>query len=135
MPESTTIHLRFDDTSHEEIPAVRVRDRWYRLQATPLLSPEPIHAGDVIEVALLEDGTHRFLRVVERPAVRHYSWVVPRGWLQSPDRHSYIAKVEAVGGTWEQELGGVLHVHIPTEAPFDAEAELDRYLRSDWPEA
>jgi hypothetical protein len=94
-----------------------------------------VYAGDVIEAELLADGIYHFLGVVERAPLRHHSWVVPRGWLESPHRDAYIASVESVGGTWEQVLGGVLYVHIPAEVDFDAEAELDKYLSLGWPEA
>lgn len=135
MADSPTIRLRFDEASHESVTVTRVADRQFRLEHTPLLSPEPLHAGDVVEADALPDGTHRFRRVVRRGAMRHYSWVVPRAWADSEDRDAYVAKVEATGGRWEQVMGGVLHVHIPTDSDFDAAAELGRYLKSDWPEA
>jgi hypothetical protein len=67
--------------------------------------------------------------------MRHFSWVVPRGWSDSRERDAYLERVEAAGGTWEQLAGGVLYVHIPNDSAFDAEAELDRHLKTEWPEA
>jgi len=135
MTESTTIRLRFDEASHESVDVVPVGTHQFRLNDTPLLATEPVFAGDVIEAVVQADGTSRFVRVLEYAPLRHYSWVVPRNWVESAARDAYVARVEAVGGTWEQSLGGLLHVHIPVEASFDADAELDRYLKSDWPEA
>lgn len=135
MSDSTTIQLRFDDMSHEEVEVVPSGARRFRLQDTPAFATDPVFAGDVIEAAPLADGTHRFIRVLERAPLRHYSWVLPRGWSDSPVRDVYLARVEAAGGTWEQLFGGVLFVHIPVESSFDAEAELDRYLKSDSTEA
>jgi hypothetical protein len=135
MAESTTIRLRFDEATHETVEVIPVGGHRFRLQDTPLSATEPVFAGDVIEVASRPDGTFGFVRVFERAPLRHYSWVVPRGWAASVAHREYVAQVEAVGGTWEQVMGGLLHVHIPNEASFDAEAELDRYLKSDWPEA
>jgi hypothetical protein len=135
MADSTTIPLRFDEASHETVAVVPVGARRFRLKDTPVLATEPVFAGDVIEVAPESDGTCRFLRVLDRAPLRHHSWVVPRGWAESVARRAYLGQVEAVGGTWELAFGGLLHVHIPADASFDAEAELDRYLKSDWPEA
>jgi hypothetical protein len=135
MADSTTIQLRFDAMRYESVDVVPLPARQFRLEHTPLLSSEPVYTGDVIEAEHLPDGIHQFLRVVERAPMRHYAWVVPRGWHDSPDRAAYVAKVENAGGRWEQVFGGVLRVHIPSESAFDPEAELDRHLRSDWPEA
>ena len=129
------IQLRFDTTSHEDLNVAPFATRQFRLLDTPLLSSEAVNAGDVIEAELLPDGTYRFLRIVERAPMRHYSWVVPQGWSESPGREAFMAKVEGAGGRWEHLLGGLLYVHIPVDSTFDPEAELDRYLSSDWPEA
>ena len=135
MTDSSTIQLRFNETSYEGVGVVSLGGYRFRLEDTPLLAAHAAHAGDVIEADPLPDGTLRFVRVVERAPMRHYSWVLPRGWADSPDRDAYVARVESVGGTWEQVFGGVLLVHIPAGSEFDAEAELDRYLKSGWPEA
>ncbi len=135
MSDITTIQLRFDETSHEGVEVVPLGERRFRLQDTPVFATDSVFAGDVIEAAPLTDGTHRFVRVLERAPFRHYSWALPRGWSDSPERDTYIAQVEAAGGTWEQVFGGVLFVHIPIESSFDAEAELDRYLKSHSAEA
>jgi hypothetical protein len=91
--------------------------------------------GDVIEARRIPDGTHPFVRVAEWAPMRHYSWIVSQGWVESPTRDVYVAKVEGAGGRWEQAFGGVLHVHVPRESSFDPETELDQCLKSDVPEA
>jgi hypothetical protein len=133
--DDSTIRLRFDGARHEDIEVTRLRDHQFKLTETPLLATVAVHAGDVIEAEPLADGTHRFVRVVDRSPMRHFSWVVPRGWFDSPARDAYLERVEAAGGTWEQISGGVLYVHIPSDSAFDAEAEFDRYLKTEWPEA
>ena len=135
MADTTTVRLRLDEASQEQIEAVLLTAHRLRLEETPLLGSEPIHAGDIVEVDRLPDGTYQFLRVIDRAPMRHYAWVVPEGWHDSPDRDAYVAKVEAAGGRWEQTFGGLLRVHVPLDSAFDAEAELDRYLGSDWAEA
>ena len=135
MAESTTIRLRFDGTSHETVDAVPLAAGRFRLQESPLFASDAVHAGDLVAAERLPDGTHRFVRVIERAPFHHYAWVVPQGWLASPDRAAYVAAVEAAGGRWEEALGGVLLIHVPLGSSFDAAAELDRYLKSDWPEA
>ena len=135
MADGTTIRLRFDETSHETVEVVRVAACRFRLEDTPLLASEPVHLGDVIEAEPLPDGTHRFVGVVERAPMRHHAWVVWSGFPGSPDFEAFRRAVEGAGGRWELSLGGVLHAHVPTESGLDAEAELSRYLRSDWPEA
>ena len=107
----------------------------FRLQESPLSATTPVYAGDLIEVEPRSDGSYRFARIVDAAPMRHHSWVVPWGWFESADAHAFMSSVEACGGTWEQSLGGLLHVHIPRAASFDAEVELDRYLKNDWPDA
>ena len=135
MTESTTVRLRFDEGSHEEAAVTELAPGRLRLEETPFAPTEPLYAGDVIEVERLLDRTHRFLRVAERSAMRHYSCVVPRSFVESADYRAFGQAVEAAGGSWEGVFGGILHVHVPPGSAFDPEAELDRYLSSDWPEA
>ena len=128
--ESVPITLRADGVS-EEVYAVPVSPRLYRLEETPIMAnreDDPVHAGDVIEVEPLPDGTHRLVRLVERSPMRHFSWTVPRRFVESEEYGRFGAAVEAAGGWWESAFGGLLWVHLPPESPFDPAAELSRRI-------
>ena len=129
------IRLRFDDHGHETLEALELTPARFRLEATPVLAHKPIYLGDVIQTTPLPDGTHRFVELVEPAAMRHYSWVVPRSFLSSPDYLAFTRALEAASGRIELLMGGVLYVHVPKDISFDAAAELDHYLSSDWPDA
>ena len=132
---SETIRLRVDESAYCEVEVTRLGTATFRLESTPLLAIEPVYAGDVIEAAQTTDGTLQFVRVVERASMRHYAWVVPKAWVSSAGRAAYLEAVKAAGGQCEQQFGGLLHVHVPADSAFDAEGELDRHLKSEWPEA
>ena len=129
------IRLRFDDHSHETVAALEVSPGRFRLEATPVFAHEPVYLGDLIEAKPLPDGTHRFIDLVGRAPMRHHSWVVPQSFVASVDYTAFTRAVEAAGGSVESVMGGVLYAHVPENSPFDAAAELDRYLKSDWPDA
>jgi len=50
----------------------------------------------------------QIVRVVERSPMRHYSWVVPRVFVESPEYRRFGAAVEAAGGRWQGAFGGYL---------------------------
>ncbi len=129
------IRLRFDDHGHETVEALELSPARFRLEATPVFARKPVYLGDVIQATPLPDGTHRFVELIERARMRHHSWVVPRSFVSSPDYLAFTRAVEAAGGLVEVVMGGVLYAHVPDDASFDAAAELDRYLGSDWPDA
>jgi hypothetical protein len=127
--ESLQIQLRVDAAGSEGAYVELVAPNVYRLEDTPIWAnreDDPIHAGDVIEVQPLPDGTHRLVRVVQRSPMRHFSWAVPRFFAESAEYRRFGAAVEAAGGSWQGALGGMLWVHIPPDSNFDPEAELSR---------
>jgi hypothetical protein len=129
------IKLRFDDDSHENVQVTELAPGHIRLQDTPLLAPEPVYSGDIIEAEQLPDGTYRYLRVLERAPMRHYSWLVPRSFVESPAYRAFASEIERAGGHWEGVAGGTLHAHLPQASILDAEAVLRRYLSSGSSEA
>ena len=101
----------------------------YRLEDTPVFAnrgDDPIHAGDVLELEPQPDGSYMLTRVAERSPMRHFMWVVPRSFVESPHYRAYAADVESVGGAWEVAFGGVVWVHLPPDSTFDAAGELTR---------
>lgn len=126
MSESVTIRLRFDELGHEDAEVVEVAPNWFRVEHTPLFPTEPVYRGDIIEVERLPDGTCRFVRIVEPSPLQHFTWMVPRSFVESSEYEAFGAAVEAVGGAWEGIMGGVLHVHVPPEHVAAIASELDR---------
>jgi hypothetical protein len=124
------IRLRFDEEGHETVIVAELAPGRFRLEVTPLLGADAIYAGDVIEAHPLRDGTHQFRRVVQRAPLRHWSWLVPCAFVESPRYQAFTTAVEATGGSWESMMGGLLIVHMPEEMAFEAEKELERHLAS-----
>jgi len=106
----------------------------YRIEETPAFGfADPdldLGLRDTIETGLKADGTHCFVRVVKRAELRHYSWILPQQFVDSRQCSEYVAAVEAAGGIWERIMGGFLLVHVPLDSKFDAEAELNRFIRA-----
>lgn len=129
--ENLQIQLRIDAESSEGAYVELVGPNLYRLEHTPIWAnreDDPIHAGDVIEVEPLADGTHRLLHVVERSPMRHFTWAVPRFFAESAEYRRFSAAVEAAGGSWQGAFGGMLWVHLPPDSNFDPEPELARRI-------
>jgi hypothetical protein len=127
MNEPIELALRVESSGTERVSVVRVGPGQFRLEVTPVWTDKDedrVHAGDVIATTELPDGTHQFLHVVERAPQRHYSWMVPRFFAESPEYGRFGATVVSAGGNWESALGGVLWAHVPVESVFDPEAEL-----------
>ena len=131
MEEGQTVRLSFAAGGTETVYVTRLTPNCFRLRVTPVTGAEAdgdIYLGDVIEVELEPDGAYRFVRVVERAPLHHYSWIVPEFFVESAQYGQYGAAVEAAGGAWEGLMGCLLLVHMPTTSTFDAEAELDRRI-------
>ena len=60
------LRLRFYPHRYETVAITPVGPGVVRLDAAPVLAPEPTCAGDVVALEALADGTHRVVRVVER---------------------------------------------------------------------
>ena len=131
MPDSIEITIRVDDGASEGAFVEPVGPCLYRLEDTPIFAnreADPIHAGDVVEVEPQPDGSYLIVRIAQRSPMRHFSWAVPRVFVESPQYREYTSDVEAAGGAWQGLFGGLLWVHLPPESSFDAEAELSRRI-------
>jgi hypothetical protein len=129
MPENETIRVGFEEGVTESICVTPLGSSIYRLEQTPVWNPDPVvYLGDAIELELLPDGTHRFVRVVERAPLRHYDWVVSQFFVESLEYAQFGKAVEAAGGAWEGIMEGWLLVHLPETSPFDVEGELEHWI-------
>jgi hypothetical protein len=126
----TTIWLRFDETSQEELAAYSLPGSCFRLTETPVLASQPVYAGDIIDARLLPDGSHRFVRVLVPAPFNHYTWLLSPNVATSQQLKAFIEALESNGGDWEQVFGGLLHVHTPIASTFDVEVEMDRVLEA-----
>jgi len=129
------IRLRFDDASQEQSEVTQLGTNRFRLEETPLSAPEPLYPGDTIEAQPLQDGSYRFGSILERSPMSHYSWVVPRSFVDSAAYHEFTKSIEAAGGKWEGIAGGILRVHLPQRTDVDPEIALQRFLSSEAGEA
>jgi hypothetical protein len=119
MPENETIRVGFEEGVTESICVTPLGSSIYRLEQTPVWNPDPVvYLGDAIELELLPDGTHRFVRVVERAALRHYDWVVPQFFVESREYAQFGKAVEAAGGAWEGIMGGGFLCISPKPVPL-----------------
>jgi hypothetical protein len=106
----------------DEVPVTPVSGNIYRLEGTSAFGGGMY--GDLIEALPEPDGSHRFIRVVEPSGYRVLSWCLRREVVKSPEFTKFAEMVMDAGGMWELLMGGVVHVHLPPESPFDAESEL-----------
>lgn len=133
MADSVEITLRVDPHASEGAFVEPVGPGLYRLEETPIFAnreDDPLHAGDVVELESLPDGTHQLIRVVTRSPMRHFHWAVPRFFVESEEYRRFGAAVESAGGTWQGALGGLLWVHLPPDSLFDPEGELSRRIEA-----
>ena len=134
MTHRKTLRLQVDVSTEEALEVDVLDEHRVRLLESPLASDPAMFSGDILEIRHEAADTYRVVRVLETPN-RHHSWIVPSNWPSSDDAAAYFTSVAAAGGHHEILAGGVLFVHLPVETSFDASAELDRYLSSDWPDA
>ncbi len=131
MPEHETIRLQEDEGVTETICVTPHGSGVYRLEQTPVWNLDlTMYLGDLIELEPLADGTHRFVRLVEGAALRHFDWFVPEFFVESREYEEFGAAVEAAGGVWEGIMVGWLLVHLPESSPFDVVGELNRRIEA-----
>lgn len=134
-----TLLVSVAERDDENVTFLALAPNVYRIEETPpfgfggLVEPEldfELGLRDTIETELKADGTHRFVRVVKRAELRHFDFLLPLQFAESRQCAEYVTAVEAAGGIWERIMGGLLLVHIPLDSKFDAEAELNRFMRA-----
>ena len=120
------INLSFEEGEDETVEVEKIGPEWFRLSVTPVTADPPVYLGDVVEAKLDSEGVYRFQRVIERSGLRVHNWLIPRVVAESPELAEYCEDVLRQGGQWERIFGGCLIVHLPADAPIDAEQEMER---------
>jgi len=129
MNEPESLSLVFDEGSQEEGPVTCLSPGLYRLGWTPFVAAFEdieVYFGDVIEAEPTANGCHRFVRVAERGAFVHDSWVVGPAFLESDYFDDFTTALQGAEGVWEVLIDGWLLTHIPIGSSFDVGEELFR---------
>src|SRR5713226_6631072 len=100
------MRISFAEASEEEIGVVKVGPRQYRLKETPISADPALYLGDVIEVSEEEDRLV-FERRVSKSSLNTSDFLVPREFSTLPAYKEFLARIEALGGAWEQVYGGI----------------------------
>ena len=130
MCKSQELRLSLCEGESETVQATPVGSNSYRLEETPFGIDEVlVFRGDIIEASQQADGTHRFVRIVERGRFRHYDWILPTDFLTSRRCAELADAIIREGGSWECLMGCLVFVHLPEASTFDVEKELDVILR------
>src|SRR5262249_26625766 len=96
----------------ESVEVVEVGPNRYRLQWSPISADPRLYSGDVIEVHLTGERL-RFVRRVERSALRTFEYLVAKDLIESAGMRDLLERVEKSGGAWEGMFGGILLIHLP----------------------
>jgi hypothetical protein len=128
VTEPRLINLSFDGFASETVEVHELAPGRFRLAETPVLADPPLYLGDVIEAQADERGVYQFQRVVERSSFQSHNWLLSRQVMKSEAMAVFKMVIEQSGGCWEQLFGGLLVVHLPADAPFEVERELDEVI-------
>ena len=112
-----------------EGPVTAVSPQCYRLDYTPwpaCVDDVELWFGDLIEVAPTDVDRHRFIRVIDRGAFEHESYVVGPAFLDSEYFTAFAAALESAGGSWEVPINGWLLTHLPSDVRFNVDEVLMR---------
>lgn len=126
MSEPESMDIAFEDGLRSEGPVTCVSPGLVRLGWTPLFTEIEAYFGDVVEVERTTDGSHRFVRIVERGSFAHEGWVVGPAFLGSDYFEAFVIALEAAGGVWEVPVNGYLLTHVPVGSTFDVDEQLYR---------
>jgi hypothetical protein len=110
---------------HENTYGLPVGDERYRLTATALSAPGRVRYGAVVETALEADGRRWILSIAARSPYRSAMRVLSGAIIRSPNLEDLKRRITALGGMWEQVLGGILIVHVPRDSSVDPRAVID----------
>ena len=105
------------------LPVTCVGTNLYRLDAVPYLSESAAYA-DIIEAAPAEDGSLRFVRVVQPSGWSTHSFILAREAIEGEAVQAVLREVLENGGYWEAMFGGCLFICLPPGSTFDPERAL-----------
>lgn len=128
--EIKVIFEGWEEIEHETIAVSEISPETFRLLETPITADPPVYLGDVIEARADAEGGYRFQRVIERSGFRVHNWMIPRVVAESSELAEYCEEVLRQGGQWERIFGGCLIVHLPVDALFDVEKELEAVVET-----
>src|SRR5262249_23621786 len=95
---------------------------------TSVLADPPVYLGDLIEARSDAGGVYRFQRVLERSGFSVHSYLVAREVADSGEMVDLAARIEKLGGQTERLFGGFFIFHLPPDAPFGLEEELNAVI-------
>jgi hypothetical protein len=128
VSNTRVIPLSFDDDCSETVEVTEVAPGQFRLHWTPVTADPPVYLGDLIEAQPGKEGVYRFQHVIKRSGFRVYERMLARKIAESPELAEFAAAIERLGGHVERILGGCFIVHLPADAPFDVEQELEAVI-------
>jgi len=112
-----------DEELSVSLPVTRVGTNLYRLDAAPHLS-EAAGYADIVEAVPAEDGSLRFVRVVERSGWNTHCFVLSREAIEGEAVQAVLRDVLQSGGYWEAVFGGCLFICLPPGSTFDPASAL-----------
>jgi hypothetical protein len=120
--ESQAIHIRFQGEENIEgnYLVTPLAGRHYRFDDAAFFA-EGADYGDLIELDRSNDGTYRFVRVIEPSAFRRSDFLIPQRLVVSPRLQTLLDAVRAQGGEWIRVFGGVLAIYLPPTSTLDPE--------------
>ena len=95
----------------------------YVLLGVPIAS-ETFSIGDTVLAQLQEDGVLKVLNKVEESDWRTSFYYVPTSLVETGAIETVFARVEALGGYYQQVFGGLLFICLPPGVEYDAADEL-----------
>ena len=122
---SDRVSIDFPDdgvTSH--VTVTQLADRHYRIETVPLMVESATYR-DVIEAERLDEGTFRFIKVVEKSNWHVFEFFLLKERLEAPELLAALQRVEKEGGHSEQFLGGCLVVCLPPDCGWDPTPQIE----------
>lgn len=91
-------------------------DELYRIAEVPsVLDGGGFEYGDIVELVACEDGEYDLRSIKQRGNWRRFDLLVPVEYLKSEGGVRLISQIEAFGGVWVHDAGGILSIVLPPE--------------------
>jgi hypothetical protein len=127
--EERLYEVLFADGSSEQLSLTSLGGGSYRLEESSFFD-DTINLGDVIAAEPMNEGRIQFVSVLRKSSYVTLRWAISKKVAESEGLTRFLEQVGAVGGLWEQAMGGMLILHIPQGTAFDAEREFKDQTRS-----
>ncbi len=123
MPSEERLYeVHFADGLTEQLSLTSLGSGSYRLEESSFFD-DSINLGDVIAAEPIDEGRIRFVSVLGKSSYVTLRWAISKKVAESEGLTRFLEQVAAVGGLWEQAMGGMLILHLPQGSAFDAEGE------------